>query len=101
MFNIFGNKSGDLVSGKVERVGATGYKGDVFYMTLLLYGNNRIYTVFFEQNDSKNNAASLTQSGDDVQFLVSEYGQVKNADFLNETITERLKQAETVVVKTF
>lgn len=100
MLNILGKK-GDLVNGKVERVGATGYKGDVFYMTLLLEGNNRVYTVFFESNDLQNNAASLTQPGDIVEFEISEFGFVKVCNFRNETIHERLKQPELTIIKTF
>lgn len=103
MLNVLGGKTRESVSGKVERVGATGFKGDVFYMTLLLQGSNRIYTVFFDANDHKNNAASLTQPGDEVEFFISDanYGFIKIKDFLNKTIDTRLRQQETAVVKVF
>jgi|GEM_PF-1742478 len=101
MLNVLTGKSREVVSGKVERVGATGYKGDVFYMTLLLEGGNRIYTVFFESNDTRNNSASLTQPGDVVEFEISEFGLVKIRNFRNETIENRLKQPELKTVRTF
>lgn len=103
MLNVLSGGTREAVSGKVDRVGATGFKGDVFYMTLLLQGSNRIYTVFFNTNDHENNAASLTQPGDDVEFFISDvnYGYIKIKDFRNETINQRLKQKETSIVKVF
>lgn len=90
---MFGNtKSQNIVSGTVERVGFVGYIGDVHYMTLLIQGSNKVFRVLFAGNDPVSNAASLTQSGDIVEFEVSEDGQVKTQSFTNKTVSARLQE---------
>lgn len=100
MLNLL-SQNNDLITGTVERVGAVGFSGDVYYMTLLLKGSNIIYRIFFNDNDSDNYAASLTQTGDVVEFVQSEHDIVKIKNFVNKTVEERLKQQESKLVKEF
>jgi hypothetical protein len=86
-------KAEDIVSGTVDRVGFVGFVGDVTYMTLLLKGNNQVFTVFFDGNNPASNAASLTQSGDEVEFQISEYARVKCKNFSNKTVASRMQEA--------
>lgn len=96
MVNFLSAKN-SLITGTVERVGAVGFKGDVYYMTLLLEGSNIIYRIFFDENDKANYAASLTQVGDCVEFVKSDFDMVKVKDFTNKTIENRLKQHQSSV----
>lgn len=91
-------KSGNFVSGTVDRVGFVGYIGDVQYMTLLLQGGNQIFTVFFDGNNPASSAASLTQPGDEVEFQISEYGRVECKNFTNKTVASRMQEAVTDAV---
>lgn len=82
----------NIVSGTVERVGFVGYMGDVHYMTLLIQGSNEVFSVSFVGNNPVSNAASLTQSGDCVEFEVSGDGQIKSQNFINKTVAARLQE---------
>lgn len=85
-------KSGNVVSGTVDRVGFVGYAADVHYMTLLLRGGNQIFRFTFDGNNPASNAASLTQPGDEVEFKASEFGSVEGKSFTNKTVASRLQE---------